>query len=81
MPVASIIDLPEDPESELAWAHERIALAREEVQSTPYAEALTRNVDEIIALDEHDFTWAPWELVYDDPEKARTDDLADIVGG
>jgi len=31
----------------------------------------------VIAIEADDFTWAPWELVYDDPEKARTDDLAD----
>jgi putative cardiolipin synthase len=77
VPATSVIDPPEDPESELEWAHERIALAKEEVQSTPYAEALTRNVNDVIAIDEGDFTWAPWELVYDDPEKARTDELAD----
>jgi putative cardiolipin synthase len=77
VPVAVVIDPPEDPESELEWAHERIAHAREEVQATPYAEALTRNIEDVIAIDARDFTWAPWELVYDDPEKARTDELAD----
>jgi putative cardiolipin synthase len=77
MPVTSLIDPPEDPEAELAWAHERIALAREEVQSTPYAEALVENLDDVTEIDRHDFTWASWRLVYDDPEKARTDELAD----
>jgi len=77
VPASAVIDPPEDPEAELEWAHERIALAKEEVRSTPYAEALTRNVEEVIALDGSDFSWAPWELVYDDPEKARTDELAD----
>jgi len=77
MPVDTLIDPPDDPEAELAWAHERIAVANEEVRSTPYAEALSDNIDDVIAIDEHDFSWAPWELVYDDPEKARTDELAD----
>jgi len=77
MPATSVIDPPEDPEAELAWAHERIGLAKEEVRSTPYAEALVENIDDVIAIDRYDFTWAPWELVYDDPEKARTDELAD----
>jgi len=77
VPASAVIDPPEDPEAELEWAHERIAMAKEEVRSTPYAEALTRNVEEVIALNESDFSWAPWELVYDDPEKARTDVLAD----
>ena len=33
----------------------------------------------MIALDGGDFSWAPWQLVYDDPEKARTDELADAA--
>jgi putative cardiolipin synthase len=77
MPVTSLIEPPEDPEAELAWAHERIKLANEEVQSTPYAKALVETIDDVIAIDRHDFSWAPWRLVYDAPEKARTDELAD----
>jgi putative cardiolipin synthase len=77
VPATVVIDPPEDPESELEWAHERIAAARSEVQTTPFAEALTRNIEDVIAIEGDDFSWAPWELVYDEPEKARTDDLAD----
>jgi putative cardiolipin synthase len=77
VPANVVIDPPEDPNSELEWAHERIAHARAEVETTPYAEALTRNIEDMIAIEAGDFSWAPWELVYDDPEKARTDDLAD----
>jgi putative cardiolipin synthase len=77
VPATVVIDPPEDPKSELEWAHERIAHAREDVQTTPYAEALTRNIEDVIAIEADDFSWAPWELVYDDPEKARTDHLAD----
>jgi putative cardiolipin synthase len=77
VPVTSLIDPPEDSEAELAWAHERIAFADGEIQSTPYAEALAENLDDVTEIDRHDFTWSPWRLVYDDPEKARTDELAD----
>jgi len=79
VPVTTVIDPPEDPDSELEAFRERVGLARDEVKTTPYAEALTRNIDDVIALDKDDFTWAPWELVYDDPEKARTDELADAA--
>jgi phosphatidylserine/phosphatidylglycerophosphate/cardiolipin synthase-like enzyme len=80
VPVTAVIDPPEDPKSELEQFRERVALAKEEVETTPYAEALTRNIDDVIALEGDDFTWAPWELAYDDPEKARTDELADAAG-
>jgi putative cardiolipin synthase len=79
VPANAVIDPPEDPESELEAFRERIARAKKEVETTPYAEALTRNIDDMIALDGDDFTWASWELVYDDPEKARTDELADTA--
>jgi putative cardiolipin synthase len=76
VPATVVIDPPEDPKLELEWAHERIAHARDEIETSPYAEALTRNIEDVIAIEADDFTWAPWELAYDDPEKARTDDLA-----
>jgi putative cardiolipin synthase len=79
VPVTVVIDPPEDPKSELEQFRERMALAKDEVEATPYAEALTRNIDDVIALEGDDFTWAPWELAYDDPEKARTDELADAA--
>jgi putative cardiolipin synthase len=79
LPVTAVIDPPEDPDSELEAFRERVGLAKDEIKTTPYAEALTQNIDDVIALDKHDFTWAPWELVYDDPEKARTDELADAA--
>jgi putative cardiolipin synthase len=77
VPVTALIDPAEDPESEIELFRERVGMAKDEVQTTPYAEALTRNIEDVIALDKDDFTWAPWQLVYDDPEKARTDELAD----
>jgi len=79
VPVTAVIDSPEDPEAELERVREVVRQAIEDVQETPYAEALTRNIDDMIDIDIDDFTWAAWELVYDDPEKGRTDEEANAA--
>jgi putative cardiolipin synthase len=77
VPVSQIIDPPEDPEAALELVRERVTQALDDVKETPYAKALSMNMDDLFDINKDDFTWAPWELVYDDPEKGRTDEQAD----
>ena len=77
VPVPAFVDAPEDPEQALADGRERLALSREEAKKTPYGEALARSVKFLDDVDDDDFTWAPYRLVYDSPEKARGKKLED----
>lgn len=75
VPVAAFIDAPEDPEKALSEGRERLGRSREEAKETPYADALIRSIKFIDDIDKDDFTWAPYQLVYDSPDKARGEEL------
>ena len=71
LPVPAFAKMPEDPAKELERLRERIAQARDEIASTRYAAAVRKEVEEWIASDLSLYTWAPYEVVYDSPDKAR----------
>ena len=82
LPVPAFAKMPEDPAKELEKLRARIAQAQEEIESTRYAAAVRREVEEWIASDLSLYTWAPYEVVYDSPDKARAStakDAASIV--
>jgi putative cardiolipin synthase len=49
----------------------RVALEKnlQEIRETPYAEAVKASFNDYIKSDASQFTWAPYELVYDSPDK------------
>lgn len=52
------------------------------LRGTPYAEAVSSSYEEFIAEDGSSFHWAPYELVYDSPDKSvveRADDADKIT--
>ena len=71
LPVPAFAKMPEDPAKELKRLRERIARAREEIGSTRYAAAVRKEVEDWIASDLSLYTWAPYEVVYDSPDKAH----------
>ncbi len=82
LPVPAFAKMPEDPAKELEKLRERIAQAREEIGSTRYAAAVRKEVQDWIASDLSLYTWAPYQVVYDSPDKARAStakDAASIV--
>jgi len=70
LPPAAFAEMPDDLATALRQLRERIDQNRREVQGTPYAEAVKRSVENYIRRTEELFTWAPYELVYDSPEKS-----------
>lgn len=70
VPLPAFAKMPKDAEEELKLLRERLARSREQIESTRYAEALTRDIRGYVEADASIFTWAPYELVYDSPEKA-----------
>ncbi len=70
LPPAAFAEMPDDPAIALQRLRERIEQNRQEVRGTPYAKAVKRTVEHYLGQPEELFTWAPYELVYDSPEKS-----------
>ena len=71
LPVPAFAKMPDDPAKELERLRERIAQTREEIASTRYAAAVRQEIEDWIASDLSIYTWAPYQVVYDSPDKAH----------
>ena len=49
----------------------------EALRDTPYANAIVESLEEMIGDDDSFFEWAPYELVYDSPDKSISDEAAE----
>ena len=72
LPVPAFAKMPEDPAHELERLRDRIARAREEIVSTRYAAAVREEVQNRIESNASLYTWAPYQVVYDSPDKSRS---------
>ncbi len=82
IPVPGFVKMPEDPASLLPELHERLAEKREALENTPYSEAVRNQIFATAANDPHAFTWAPYQLVFDSPDKgvkAKAKDAPSIL--
>ena len=77
LPIPAFAKMPKDTAEELKQLRGRIARSREQTESTRYAEALTRDIRGYVEADASIYTWAPYELVYDSPNKADPDKAKD----
>jgi putative cardiolipin synthase len=73
LPVPAFAKMPDDPEAELAALRKRIDSATEDILKTPYRDAVKYSWDQFIGTTLHEFSWAPYEVVYDSPDKADKD--------
>jgi putative cardiolipin synthase len=72
LPVPAFAKMPEDPAKELEELRQRIARAREEIVSTRYADVVREDIQHWIESDVSVYTWAPYQVVYDSPDKSRS---------
>jgi putative cardiolipin synthase len=79
VPVPAFAKLPDDAGESLRRLRERLASRREEVKSTPYADALIEEVRDYLGSDSNVFSWSPYRLVYDSPDKAQRDKAAEAA--
>ena len=70
LPIPAFAKMPKDPGEELHQLRERLARSRVEIESSRYAEALTRDIRGYVEADASIYTWAPYELAFDSPDKA-----------
>jgi len=71
IPVPVFADLPKDPDEALRELRDKIKQAYTRVRTTRYAAALQSSVLDNLQRDANILTWAPYELVYDSPDKVH----------
>jgi putative cardiolipin synthase len=69
-PIAAFADMPDDPAAELERIRSELEQSREQIRTSKYAEAVRDQVLEYIETDASAFTWAPYTLAVDSPDKA-----------
>ncbi len=77
LPVPAFAKMPRDLPASLEAMRQKISQSREELESSDYAEVVSRDFDKWVAADSSVYTWAPYELVFDSPEKAEPDKAED----
>jgi putative cardiolipin synthase len=73
VPAPVFAKMPKDPDEALKQLRTRIKQAYEHVGSTRYADALAISASDKLRNDVEDLTWAPYQVVYDSPDKAQSD--------
>jgi len=69
LPVPAFAEMPDNPELELEKLRTKLAASRERIEQTKYAEAVLATALGFIEEDSGVLEWAPYELVYDSPDK------------
>lgn len=69
-PVPAFAEMPEDPDAALVALRARIEEQVEGLRKSEYAEAFAASMGDVTDTHLDDFTWAPYELVYDSPDKS-----------
>ena len=67
-PVPAFANMPDDPAAELERIRTQLEKAREEIQTSKYADAVKEQVLKYVETDE-EFFWAPYTLAVDSPDK------------
>jgi putative cardiolipin synthase len=78
-PIAAFAKMPDDPAAELARVRTELEEAREQIVGTVYAEAVKDSVLEYIETDTSPFSWAPYTLAVDSPDKSIKSKSADAA--
>ena len=73
VPVPAFAKMPEDPDAALVELRVRLEKDTESLRQSRYAEAFKDSMQDIIETTHEDFVWAPYELVYDSPDKSDTE--------
>ncbi len=82
LPVQAVAKPLQDPSAELARVRADLDLADDEIVNSIYAKVLEERYYEYLYSDESVFEWAPYELVYDSPDKSdksKAKDAASIT--
>lgn len=73
IPMPVLAEVPDNAAEALATLNERVAKSLQEVEASIYAEAVRSSVLNYVATSADAFTWAPYDLVFDSPDKSSAD--------
>jgi len=82
VPVPGFAKMPDDPDAALVALREKLAAEMVAVEQTPYGEAVVKKMDQFIDDEDDLFSWAPYTLAVDSPDKSdkkRAAEAASIV--
>lgn len=81
LPMPALTRMPEDPETALANMRATLRSSRGEIAGSRYAEAVRSSILETLRGDTTSFTFAPYRLIYDSPEKSmpKSADTAESI--
>jgi len=68
-PIAAFAKVPEDPVAQLKLLRERLDESRQSILTSRYAAAVREQVLHYVDVDTSSFTWAPYSLAVDSPDK------------
>lgn len=69
LPIAAFAKMPDDPAAELARLRAELDKSRAEIQNSKYADAVREHVIKLVHADSSSYYWAPYQMVYDSPDK------------
>jgi cardiolipin synthase C len=78
-PIAAFADMPDDPAAELERVRAELAQSTEQIRTSKYAEAVKDQILEYVETDASGFTWAPYTLAVDSPDKAFKSEAKDAA--
>jgi len=73
VPVPAFAKMPEDPDAALVKLRVRLDKDLETLRQSRYADAFKDSLQDVTETTHEDFVWAPYELVYDSPDKSDTE--------
>ena len=81
IPVPGFARMPDDPASMLPETRDKLRAKRDELENSPYADAVRSQILATIEKDANAFTWAPYTVAVDSPDKsvkAKAEDAESI---
>ncbi len=78
IPLPAFAEMPDDPAAELEQLRIRLRAARERFNDSKYMAAVSQQIHKIDEIDNSAFEWAPYELVYDSPDKGVNAKVGEI---
>ncbi|MGI9331213.1 MAG: phospholipase D family protein [Gammaproteobacteria bacterium] len=82
VPVAALVKEPDDHAEELEGVRNRLSSTQQQLSDGPFAKVLTNAVIDRVETADDEFIWTPYELLYDNPDKAlkkRPEELEPLI--
>ena len=74
-PMAALTRGPDNAEEALDTMRKRLAQSSAEIAESKYADVLQSTIFDTLQRDASAFAWAPYELIYDSPDKSQPDSV------